>query len=195
MSALNPSDPSVALPAPPCTVNPPADDEHWFRESVQPHEGALRGYLRRKYPTLDTDDVVQESYLKLFRMRSVRQIVFAKAFLFTVASNTANTLFRRRKLYSDVPVSELPDSQVLEDTASDAFELINTRQQQALLVEVVAELPVRCREIFMLRLARGLTNAEIAQQLGLSEGTVRTQVVRAMHRCTEMLKERGVNLE
>lgn len=195
MSALNPSDPSVALPAPPCTVTPPVDDERWFRENVLPHEETLRGYLRRKYPTLDTDDVVQESYLKLFRARSVRQIVFAKAFLFTVASNTANTLFRRRKLYSDVPVSELPDSGVLEDTASDAFELINARQQQALLVEVVAELPARCREIFMLRLARGLTNAEIAEQLGLSEGTVRTQVVRAMHRCTEMLKERGVNLE
>lgn len=195
MSALNPSDPSVALPAPPCTVTPPVDDERWFRENVLPHEETLRGYLRRKYPTLDTDDVVQESYLKLFRARSVRQIVFAKAFLFTVASNTANTLFRRRKLYSDVPVSELPDSGVLEDTASDAFELINARQQQALLVEVVAELPARCREIFMLRLARGLTNAEIARQLGLSEGTVRTQVVRAMHRCTEMLKERGVNLE
>ena len=195
MSALNPSDPSVALPAPPCTAAPPAEDERWFRENVLPHEQTLRGYLRRKYPTLDADDLVQESYLKLFRVKSVREIVFAKAFLFTVASNTANTLFRRRKLYSDVPVSELPDSGVLEDTASDALELINTRQQQALLVEVVAELPARCREIFMLRLARGLTNAEIAQQLGLSEGTVRTQVVRAMHRCSEILKERGVNLE
>jgi len=195
VSALDPSDPSVALPAPPCTAAPAADDESWFRENVLPHEETLRGYLRRKYPTLDADDLVQESYLKLLRVRSVRQIVFAKAFLFTVASNTANTLFRRRKLYSDVPVNELPDSGVLEDTASDAFELINARQQQALLVEVVAELPARCREIFMLRLARGLTNAEIAQQLGLSEGTVRTQVVRAMHRCTEMLKERGVNLE
>lgn len=194
MSTLNPSEPSVALPAPPCAATPPADDERWFRESVQPHEGALRGFLRRKYPTLDTDDVVQESYLKLFRARSVRQIVFGKAFLFTVAVNTANTLFRRRKIYADVPVSELPESQVLANTG-DVTEALNAQQEQELLSSVIAELPPRCREIFLLRVARGLTNGEIAAQLGLSEGTVRTQVVRAMQRCTELLKKRGLPLK
>lgn len=176
--------------APPCIT--PEEDSRWFKSEVQPHEPALRGYLRRKYPNLDTDDVVQESYLKLFRANSARKIISAKAFLFTVAVNTANTLFRRNKIYSPTPIDELPEWEVLEGNIPDVTETVQAHERRELLLSVVVELPSRCREIFLLRTVRGLSNGEIARQLGLNEGTVRTQVIRGMKRCAELLQERGV---
>lgn len=195
VNPLPQGDRSATLLGPPCSAGAVKDNDQWFREAVQPHEAALRGYLRKRFPAIDPDDVVQESYLKLFKAKAAHPINSAKAFLFTIAANTARTIFRRERIYSDVPVSELPDSEVLEEGAPNATDIVNSRQQHSLLVEVVAELPLRCREIFLLRLVRGLTNAEIARELDLSEGTVRTQVARAMSRCTELLRERGVSLE
>ncbi len=44
-----------------------AEAGRWLTEEVQPHERALRGYLHSQFPSLDADDVVQESYLKLLK--------------------------------------------------------------------------------------------------------------------------------
>ncbi|MBI2497428.1 MAG: RNA polymerase subunit sigma-24, partial [Opitutae bacterium] len=47
---------------------PDADFARWFAEEVQPHEPALRAWLRNRFPTLvDPDDLVQESYARLLR--------------------------------------------------------------------------------------------------------------------------------
>ena len=70
-------------------------------------------------------------------------------------------------------------------------ETANSHLQDALIADAIADLPARCREIFKLRVAGGLSHAEIAQQLGLSESTVRVQVARGLARCLRTLRERG----
>jgi len=38
----------------------PPDDARWFAAAVQPHDAALRGWLRTRFPALgDIDDIVQ----------------------------------------------------------------------------------------------------------------------------------------
>lgn len=176
--------------APPCAAE--VEASQWFKLEVQCHESALRGFLRKKYPNLDTDDVVQESYLKLFRAKSARNINSAKAFLFTVAINTAHTFFRRSRRFSSTPVDELPEWEVIEGNIPDVAETVNARERRELLLSVVTDLPSRQREIFLLRMVRGMSNGEIAKHLELNEGTVRTQVIRGIKRCAELLRKRGV---
>ena len=75
------------------------DRARWFTEQVQPHDANLRGYLRGSFPAMDeVDDVVQESYLRLWKARAVQPIKSGKAFLFRVARNLALDLLRRRRL-------------------------------------------------------------------------------------------------
>jgi DNA-directed RNA polymerase specialized sigma24 family protein len=75
----------------------PAERARWFTEEVNPHEAALRGYLHSAFPSLDVDDVVQESYLKLLRARAAGRIASTKSYLFSIARNTALTVFQRRR--------------------------------------------------------------------------------------------------
>jgi RNA polymerase sigma-70 factor (ECF subfamily) len=51
----------------------------------------------------------------------------------------------------------------------------------------VADLPPRCREVFTLSRARGLSYAEIAETLGISVKTVEAQMARALRGLRERL--------
>lgn len=171
------------------------EEARWFAQEVQPHERSLRSFLRSRVPSAaDVDDVVQDSYLKLLQAKARVRIGSIRAMLFTIARNRAANLFRRQKFVSPVPVSELPEWQLIDD-ARDVAGSVNVQLQDALIAEAVAGLPARCREIFLLRVADGLSFAEIAAQLGLRETTVRTQVTRALEKCAAILRARGVARE
>ena len=77
---------------------PPQDLEtaSWFTKEVQPHEGMLRHYLVGIARPADIDDLVQESYVRLLRMREQNQVRSPRGLLFTMARNAAHDLFRRR---------------------------------------------------------------------------------------------------
>lgn len=161
-----------------------------MEEHVRLHEPALRGYLRSQFPSLDADDVVQESYLKLLRARAACQITAVKAYFFSIARNTALTILRRRRLFSDIPVNELPDSFVLEPRP-DAAEMVDSRQRIELAIEAIDRLPARCREVLKLATIEGKSTTEIAAQLRISENTVRVQLARGIKKCAHFLREEG----
>ena len=166
------------------------DRARWVTEEVQQHEPAVRVYLRSRFPSIDTDDIVQESYLKLFRARNLCSVISTKSYFFSIARNTALTLFRRERIYSAVPVAELPEWRVL-DGGPDAAESTNHRMRMALTVEAVGQLPGRCQEICRLAAWEGLAPAEIARRLGIADSTVNVQLARAVMKCAAFLRERG----
>ena len=53
----------------------------------------------------------------------------------------------------------------------------------------IKSLPVKCREIFCMHRFDNLSYQEIAQKLGISINTVRTQMMRALQKLREILKE------
>ena len=184
----------LCLPTPPQlpVVMPPPNTEQarWFAEEVLPHEPALRGYLRSQFPAIDDDDVVQESYLKLLKAEKTGRILSIKSYLFSIARNTARTLFRRRRIYSDTPVNELRGPAVLHEgcTPSDTTD---SRQRLELVITAIDALPSRCREIIELTLLDGLSSAEVAVRLGLAESTVRVQLARGIRKCGDYLRAEG----
>jgi RNA polymerase sigma-70 factor (ECF subfamily) len=52
----------------------------------------------------------------------------------------------------------------------------------------IAELPMRCRDVFLLRKIDELSYSEIAKQLGISEKTVQRDLVNAMLHCHNRLQ-------
>ena len=83
-------------------------------------------------------------------------------------------------------VSDLASLDVLDESAQ-VEEIVNSHQELARLVEVVAELPRRCRQVFTLRRVYGLSQREIANKLGIAENTVEQLLARAVRRCAEGL--------
>lgn len=172
---------------------PPQDYEQarWVADEVRQHESALRGYLHHNFPTLDVDDVVQESYLKLLRARPAGRIASTKAYLFSIARNTALTIFHRRRIYSETPLSELPERQVLEDR-KDAADALVLREKFEYMSHAIVQLPARCRDVMCLAVLQGCTNAEIATRLGLSESTVRVHLACGIRKCADFLRNHGL---
>jgi RNA polymerase sigma factor (sigma-70 family) len=60
------------------------------------------------------------------------------------------------------------------------------------VADALADLPARCREVFVLRKFKGMPQAEIAMLLGISERTVESQVTRGMKLMEKLLRERGL---
>lgn len=161
----------------------------WFTQEVHRHELVLRSYLQGAFPAVrDVDDVVQESYLRIWQAAARQRITSAKAFLFTVARRLALNALRRDRAAPFVEVTDLnglfvPDQKQGGDAAALAEEI-------ELLVAAVDSLPPRCREIFVLRRLQGVPQKEIAARLGLSEQTVQVQAARGLQRCSEFMRRR-----
>jgi RNA polymerase sigma factor (sigma-70 family) len=173
--------------------SPRSEQARWFAEEVQPHESSLRRYLRGVFPSLpDVDDLVQESYARLIRARESGRVGYAKAFLFTTARNAALDIFRRRKVVAIDGVENLAALSVAEDRP-DAAEAVNKQQELELLSAAVRDLPDRCRQVLTLRLLYGMSQKEIAADLGISEHTVKAQLAKGMRRCADYFEERGVS--
>ena len=154
----------------------------WFTQEVHPHDASLRSYLRGAFPAVrDLDDVVQESYLRIWKARAARPINSAKAFLFTVARHLALNTLRRERRSPIIAVKDLSRLFVL-DRSPDASAAAALAQEIELLVGAIAALPPRCREIFILRRLRGVPQKEIALCLGVSEQTVQVQAARGLRR-------------
>lgn len=169
-----------------------AEQEHWFAAEVHPHEGQLKAYLHGTFPSIrDADDVVQESYLRLWKRQTIRPIGAAKAFLFAVARHLALDLLRRERRNPVAAVTDLAALFVIDDKP-DSADNTCVNEETELLLAAIAALPNRTREVYMLRKFEGLSQKQIAAHLGLSENTVEVQIGRANRRCERFLRDRGV---
>jgi RNA polymerase sigma-70 factor (ECF subfamily) len=78
------------------------------------------------------------------------------------------------------------------DDGKSAVEAIHRAEIVELMIEAVASLPPRCREVVILRKFKLLTVRETARELGLKEHTVEVQLARGNARIRAYLEARGV---
>lgn len=183
---------------------PPEQTDHarWFTEEVQPHDASLKRYLRRSFPAVhDVEDLVQESYLRVWRRQLVHPIsevtgsvtASVKSFLFQVARRLAIDALRRRRA-SPIAPDVVPDfeSSSVVDHGPTSRDAACTQQEFELLLDAIDALPARCREVIILRKLQGRSTAETAEALGISEETVHVHTRRGLHRVQEALRRAGV---
>lgn len=170
------------------SVNP----EKWFREEVHAHDAQLKSYLRGSFPSVrDVDDVVQESYLRVWKAAAREPVKSAKAFLYFVARRVALNFVRKEQNAPFEAYGEEALSRVLDDKPN-ARESAIIQERIDLLADALMSLPARCREITIMHKVKGLSQREVADALGLSERTVETQVRNGVIRCLAYLREHGL---
>jgi RNA polymerase sigma-70 factor (ECF subfamily) len=164
----------------------------WFSEEVHPHDSSLKAYLRGSFPAVrDVEDLVQESYLRVWKRQTAKPIASAKAFLFTVARHLALGILRREHRSPIFDVMDLDAAGIIDDRPGVA-EMACTREVIDLLFAAISTLSNRTCEVYLLRKFERLSQKEIAVRLGISANTVEVHVARANKHCTEFLRRRGV---
>ena len=123
---------------------------------------------------LTAEDVVQEAFTGLHRHWSgLRDEAAAVAYLRTAVVNGSRSVLRRRRTARDY----IPPHQV---NARSAESLAMLSAEHQAVVDALATLPPRQREVLVLRYYGGLSESEIADATGISRGTVKSTASRAM---------------
>lgn len=128
------------------------------------------------------EDVVQDVFVRLHRGRE--RLVEPDAmvgYLRTAVVNQARSVLRRRKSAINHAPSDEPESA----PGADASLLLSEEHRQ--VVRLVQQLPPAQREVVVLRYWLRMSEAEIADTLGISRGTVKSQASRALDKIESML--------
>lgn len=131
------------------------------------------------------EDVTALAFERLYRSRSRidRSKGTPKALLFAIARNAAldelRRMRRRPALDTELRIPHDPRS-------DDAFEQVERR---ALIHAALSSLPLREREVVLLKFHGQLSNAELAKALGVSESNAGTRLHRALDRLRKQCGE------
>jgi len=156
-----------------------------IQEIIRRHHGALIKFLRRRMPIADdADDVAQETYIRMMKYEGSRDIRSPSAMLFRIAVNVANDHGRAAQARYASSHTELDNVELVSEQPSAERALL-AGQHLDLLLDVIEALPPKCKQVFLLSRASGLTYAEIAEHCGISVKMVEKQISRAMAICLE----------
>lgn len=138
-------------------------------------------------------DIVQEVFLKIWHNREKIVInASLRGFLLRATHNQCIDSVRAGKYLARGITAEdvARRTEILGlESEEGIFDKIYSDQLQDRLTEVVDTLPTRCRQIFLLNREEGLSYLQIASVLGLSHSTVKNQMMIAMRKLHEALRE------
>lgn len=142
----------------------------------------------------DADDVVQEAYLRAFQYADGFRGGDARAWLFTIVRNSAYTWLRKTRAFE--PVTQFDEQATTIGVETPNPEQLLLQKADGRLVEqAMSQLPVRFREILILRELEGLSYKQIADVMGVPMGTVMSSLSRARERfrqaAGDLLKTHG----
>ncbi|MEU2185227.1 SigE family RNA polymerase sigma factor [Streptomyces thermolilacinus] len=157
-----------------------------FEEYVRTRQDALLRSARRLVPNpVDAQDLLQTALARTFgRWDGIADKSLADAYLRRVMINTRTEWWRARKL-EEVPTEQLPDASVDDATEQHA--------DRALLMDVLKVLAPKQRSVVVLRHWEQMSTEETAAALGMSTGTVKSTLHRALARLRQELESRDLD--
>jgi RNA polymerase sigma factor (sigma-70 family) len=170
-----------------------ADERHeWFLNQIFRHRAALHRYLLKfTYGAEDIEDLVQETYVRLYALADYRAVESPKALLFRIAHNLAVERARSQKTQATDSMADLEQLGVFS-TEVPADEQLDSRRRFETFCAAVDRLPPLCRRVFVLRKVFKLTHAEISEVLGVSHSTIEKHVAKGLVRCRDYLRQQGL---
>jgi RNA polymerase sigma-70 factor (ECF subfamily) len=151
-------------------------DDTGFRELVERYTGLLFALSWRMLGDReDAADAVQEIFLRVYRaLPRFRLGARFHTWLYTIALNWLRSRLRSRRSRRAAEARLRPP-----ESGPDPADVALDREAERLAASALARLPARYREPFVLRHSQELSIREIAEVLGLPEGTVKVRLHRA----------------
>jgi len=134
-------------------------------------------YLTNKFGDSDeARDIAQDAWLRISRLRDPSALENPRAFLFQIATNLGIDRVRRSQLTRRTGAEELEE----ESLSPAAEETVSQQQSLKLIEQALNALPDKCRRAFVLHRFDGLSYAEIAITLGVSQSMVEKYIIQAL---------------
>lgn len=134
------------------------------------------------------EDVAQSLYLRIQRVQDDPPIINKRSFLFRLAHNLAIDHARAERRRRDV-FEDGVDASDADSAEPSAESRLLDREKLARIAAAVEAMPLRCRQVFVLIKLDGLSVAETADRLGVSQDMVRKHVRHALEICHRSLAD------
>ena len=169
-----------------------------FRELVRRYGDGVLGYLFRMTGNRDqAEDLFQETFQRVHeKARTYRGGSF-KSWLFTIATRVTIDTIRRRKRLAFLSLDRDPDCEddpapletVVAEDAPDPLDEAVKEEQKEQVRRAIASLPIGQRAALVLAYYQQLSYQEVADTLGCSIGSVKTQMSRALAKLARKLPD------
>ena len=152
------------------------------------HHGWLFGWLRRKLGCAhNAADLAQDTFARILNAReSVASLREPRAFLSTTARRLIIDQVRRKHIENAYLQELALTAEALEGFQSPEH-ILSTLEALEHIAFMLEGLQDNVRLAFVLYYLVGLTQSEIARQLGLSDRTVRKYLIQALLHCSHSL--------
>lgn len=144
--------------------------EYFFKTYVDMLYAYAMGFCRDED---FAEDLVQEAFVRFWMMRE--KLSYSESIYGYLQRTVRNICINRkeRERVEEKYRHEVLNTETEEFNWNDDDALEELRRQ---LLSAIDRLPEKCREIFVLSCVEGMKYQEVAQQLGVSVNTVKTQV-------------------
>lgn len=139
----------------------------------------------------DAEDLTAKTFYKALANlhRYTDQGVPFSAWLYRIAHNIVANWLRDRSRHQGIPLHKL----VIDSQSRDAPEgMAEANEEKRALREAIARLHPDRQQLLILKFAKGLSNAQIGQIMGRSEGAIKSLYYRTLIALKEALERMGV---
>ena len=139
-------------------------------------------------------DVVQDTFLKLYKQDPEKVRKKVKSWLFTVCRNHCYDLIKRNRRTSNLEEDEISYITSNDDNPFQVISFLEGREEIdekiKILYSLIEELPSRQREVMRLKFQANLSYKEIAETIGISTSNVGFVMHSALKKLREDMKEK-----
>lgn len=171
------------------------DRERAFEELVRKYRGEIYDLCARIGGSrTEADDLTQDTFLKAYEnLASFRGDASPRTWLYRIAHNRSVTFTRRLKRWRMTRGPEGEDLPELPELTTDPDDRgVETRDLARRAQRAVAQLPPKQRTAVVLRTTREMPYAEIAEVMGTSLSTAKTNVHHGLKKVRAWLEEEGI---
>lgn len=164
-----------------------------FAEIFERHYQAIHRFAVAAVGHSDGPDLAAEVFLRAFASRRRYREAYSSAgpWLWGIASNLISGYYRgqvrQERAYRRVPLAPGLEP----DLAGDTVNRVAAEMARPLLAAAIRRLRTEDAQVLLLFAVGGLSYAEIAEVLGIAEGTVRSRLSRTRRRLRNLLDVNG----
>lgn len=154
----------------------------------------LLGYFNRRLNNPEVAaEYMQEAFLRFVKSAYDAAGPDARAILFGIARNLLIDHLRQRRRQRECGFQDVggANPQLLDGVASleaGPERSLGARQELALVMAAIRELPPKCRQVFVMHRLHGRSHKEIAGELGITRSMVEKHVMEAVARLMKAVR-------
>lgn len=165
-----------------------SDTEGAFRKIVETYGSKLYWHIRRMVITHeDADDALQNTFINAWRnISSFRSESSLYTWLYSIATNEALTLIRKRDRHSNIPIDDLES---LFANAPEGSTYFDGEEASVKLQNAILKLPEKQRTVFNMKYFDDMSYEKMSEVLGTSVGALKASYHHAVKKIEKLLED------